>query len=152
MAKDILLTQNEDDYIFDIDFDTNGDFLLTEGLETAIFMSLFCEKRADSSEIVAPEYRRGDWSNILNDINNYEVGSKLWLLEVARIEQEALNTGINEIEESLNWLIEDSIANERSANGEISGNSITYNIKIEKENNEFETYYFDGFKITIDNN
>lgn len=56
----------------------------TNSLQTAIAMSIFMEKRASEDESPLPEYRRGWWGNLNNDIDGYEIGSKFWLLEQAR--------------------------------------------------------------------
>ena len=49
MKLDIALSLVNNDY-YDISF-TEGDYTTTEGLDTALLMSVFSEKRADFSEI-----------------------------------------------------------------------------------------------------
>lgn len=152
MPKDIKLTQNGTTKLWDISFDSDGDIEMTEGLETAVLMSILCEKRADADEITAPEFRRGDWSNTLNDDTDYEVGSKLWLLDVARAIQESANLGESAIEEGLQWMIDDNIIKSVTVESSISGNELTFTVKVEKSDNKFEEYLFNNYKITIDNN
>ena len=115
---DILLEKTALGY-YDISFTDEGDFVTTDGLDTAILMSILSEKRADSSEIVTPEHRGGDWSNELNDIVDYEVGSKFWLLYQARANEESLNFGIGAIEEGLQWMIDDELIKEVESLGTI---------------------------------
>ena len=144
---DVLLTQDENQ-IFDFEWDDNGDFLMTEGLETAIQMSVLCEKRADESEVTRPEFRRGDWSNELNLVVDYEVGSKLWLLDQARTIEEAINTGINAIEDGLQWMIDDLLIKDVEASGVLTERGIIFSVSIIKEDNSVDTYYYGPFSAT----
>lgn len=146
---DIQLVLNKEDGYYDIDFNAEGDFLLTDGLETAILMTILSVRRADSSEIVSPINRRGDWSNELNEVSEYEVGSKFWLLEQARVLQETLNIGIDALENGFAWMIDDNVIKEINVDGEIIDNSIHYTIELTKQNNKTETYIYNAFKNTL---
>ncbi len=102
---DIALEQSNE--IFDIAIDPNtGDFQLVDGFETALTMSLFCERRADASEIPTAELRRGWWGNEVGP-EGFEIGSKLWLLDQARKIQRTLNDAIDFARDGTQWLIED---------------------------------------------
>lgn len=147
---DIKLVLNEDDGYYDIDFDENGDFLMTNGLETAILMTVLAERRADESEITSADKRRGDWSNESNDINEYEVGSKFWLIDQARILQETINVGIDSLESGFEWMIDDDIIKEVNVDGDIIDNSMIFTIELTKQNNKTETFIYDAFKNTLE--
>ncbi len=111
MAQDIKLFQDGNNN-WDIDF-ANGDFALTQGLDTAIYMSLFCEKRADNSEVLNPILRRGHFTNEFSPVENYEVGSKLWLyIEQARNTNQNTSLIEDSIRDGLKWLIDQSIIND----------------------------------------
>lgn len=145
--KDLLL--KPDDFgIYDIDFDDAGDFLLTEGFESAILMSILGEKRADAAEIPSPRYRRGDWSNELNDVVDYEIGSKLWLLDMSRNNQETQNKGSEFIVDGLQWMIDDNLIKDIDVDVVPDSRQLLFNISITKQDNEIETYQFDGFNLT----
>ena len=133
---------------YDIDLTDNGDLLSTQGLDTAILMSIFCEKRANEDEIPRPEYRRGDWSNELNEISDYEVGSKLWLLDQARTSQSSLDDAIEYIREGLQWLIDDGYILDVDITGELTTRQATFTITLTKLNNTTETKVFEYFKNT----
>ena len=105
------ISLNKDKEYYDFNF-INGDFELTQGMETALLMSIFCEKRAGVSEIPAPELRRGWWGNLVNGYDNYEIGSKLWLLEQARRDNTTLNLAKTYAQDCLQWLIDDGYAKE----------------------------------------
>jgi phage gp46-like protein len=104
---DALLNNDKGYYDFSLE---NGDFKLTNGLETALFMSIFCEKRAAPSEMPAPETRRGWWGNTVLGYGNYEIGSKLWLLEQARKDNIVLGLSKTYVADGLQWLLEDNYA------------------------------------------
>ena len=87
--QDILLEQDEDN-IYDISFE-NGDFKLTDGFDTAIVLSLFTDARADSSEVSEPILRRGWIGNEQNENEDDNFGSKIWLLEQARTNEDTSN-------------------------------------------------------------
>ena len=105
---DILL--NTDKGYYDISF-TNGDFTMTKGMETALLMSVFGEKRAAPSEVPVPELRRGWWGNTVLGYDDYEIGSKLWLLMQARKNNQTLNLAKTYTYDCLQWLIQDQLAN-----------------------------------------
>jgi len=108
MAIDLKFKQDSNGD-WDIDF-ANGDFELTDGLDTAVYMSVFCEKRASSSQISEPNLRRGHFTNEFSKKEGYQVGSLFWLYT-----EQAKNTDSNlrllegAITDGLAWMIEDNI-------------------------------------------
>jgi len=106
MLSDILFSLTPDDY-YDITFNSWGDFTLTQGFETALAMSVFCEQKASASEVPKIELRRGWWGNKVGDFDNYEIGSKLWLLEQARNTLSTLNLTKTYAANCLQWMVDD---------------------------------------------
>jgi phage gp46-like protein len=154
MKTDTLLIK-QDNGTFDIEWE-NGQIKFTEGLDTAIDLSFYGEKRASESEVARPERRRGWVGNELFDVigfRGYEVGNKLWLLSQARITQRNLNLGISYIKNGLNWLIEDKLAKNVNVSGIIENNE-KYKFTIEivrfdntvlkRQYNLWENTNFDG--------
>jgi phage gp46-like protein len=146
MSLDLKLTADAND-VYDIGFTSSGDLEMTDGLETAILMSILCEKRTDASEIINPKYRRGDWSNELNDVEGYEVGSKLWLLDQARVNQESFNVGLDALQEGFEWMLEDDLVKSVEIDGEFDSN-ISYDIDITKQDDKINRYRYENFKLT----
>jgi phage gp46-like protein len=100
-------------YGFDIDFE-NGDFAICNDLTTAIYMSIFCEKRADQSQIERADLRRGHFSNIFY---NLEVGSLFWLYtEQSKRTEENASELEDTITQALNWLIDLNYASDFDVN------------------------------------
>lgn len=106
---------------YDISFD-NHQLETTSGLDTAILMSLFVDRRADASEVPRVEYRRGWWGNLVGSIVNYNIGSKLWLLIQARKDNNCTNLATTYIYDCLKWLVEDKLADKVTVKTEYSEN------------------------------
>lgn len=103
MAIDFKL--NQDKGYWDIDIE-NGDFAKTDSLDTVVYMSVFCDKRANA--VSEPTLRRGHFTNQFSRVSGYEVGSLLWLhTNQAR----NINTSLIEsaVKDGLRWLIDDEI-------------------------------------------
>lgn len=104
---DAVLTIDATTQLYDISFDTDGDILTDDFFDTSILYSIFGEKRADSSEVVEPQRRRG-W--IGSEGKDFENGSKLWLFEQARLTKSNLNRIDDELRKALQWLVDDGFA------------------------------------------
>ncbi len=123
---DVLLTMQPEGY-WDLSLDDQGDLAKVQGLETALLMSLFCEVRADPSEIANPVNQRGWWGNLQNDVENYQIGSKLWLLDQARVNYDTANRAEDYAADGLQWMIDDQIADSVDTDANIgNGNSQIY--------------------------
>ena len=103
---DVKCVERSDGF-YDIEFGEDGDFELDNTFETAINMSLWCERRASQSEVAKPLNRRGWIGNELNDNPGFEYGSKLWLLFQAKATQDNKNFAIDYTKSSLQWFIDD---------------------------------------------
>ena len=140
MSSDIKLIQDEKG-AWDIDF-ANGDFELTNGLDTAIYMSVLCEKRASSSEVTEPRLRRGHFANEFSTVQGYEIGSKLWLFT-----KQAKNTESNlaDIEDTvkngLQWMIEDSIVSKVEVKATKLVSQIKIEVNLTNKTKEDSNYY-----------
>jgi phage gp46-like protein len=132
MPKDILL--NKDSGYLDIGF-TNGDLTLTSGFETALVMSLFCEKRATVAEVPRLELRRGWWGNTVSDYSNYEIGSKLWLLDQSRNDPTALNLAKTYSADGLSWLLTDKYCTKIEVESNYVINNLEITITLYRSNN-----------------
>lgn len=77
-------------------------------LETAILISLFSDRQASSDDVIpdGTDDPRGWVGDVDQD---YQIGSRLWLLERAKQTQETLRLANDYIAEALQWLIDDSV-------------------------------------------
>lgn len=90
-----------------------GDLSADQGLETSILISLFTDGRAGIEELPSGQSsRRGWWGDMFPDVDNDEIGSKLWTIDNKK--QLLQNLPIREtiIKSSLNWMITDNVASE----------------------------------------
>lgn len=129
-----------DDY-YDLDITEEGDFVTLNSFDTAILMSLLTDVRADESEIQIANQRRGWLGNLFNTVINYEIGSKLWLLDQSRNNQLNLNRGIGFAQDSLLWLVTDNHCTDIKVTGQLTLNGIQLNIIISRVNDVTETSY-----------
>lgn len=127
---DISLISSNDS--FDIEYDENGDFK-TDSLETSIYMALFCDDRADISEVSRSEFRRGFFGNVFGK----EYGSKMWLNNGLKT-RDNLNRLIDYAKKSLNFLVENETLKDIAVDGGFIDNGVYINITI--------TYFNDNRK------
>ena len=107
---DVKITQintPQGDNYYDINF-VNGDFELTEGLSTALMMSIFCEQRDDAIEV--PQMRGGWAGNQFQAIDGFQQGSLIWTLYQSPTTEDVATQAQQFIEDGLAWLVEDGIA------------------------------------------
>lgn len=97
--------------VFDLLLTADGDLASDEGLETAVILSLFLDRRALSSDSLpdASGDRRGWWADALAEDND-QIGSRLWLLDRANLSQQTLVDAKAYVEEALAWLVSDRVA------------------------------------------
>ena len=101
--QDVKLTRTEPDCFYDLTLDDDGDFQKVNSFETALLLSIFCERRASVTEVPDTFRRRGWIGNINRPV---EYGSKLWLLEQARLTNATVNAARTYLEQALQWLID----------------------------------------------
>lgn len=89
-----------------------------DGLETAVILSLFTDRRARPDDVLPNDNRsrRGWWGDLAPArvdgaaVDNDRIGSRLWLLEREKQLPNVLVRAKDYAEESLAWLIEDGVA------------------------------------------
>ncbi len=105
---DLAYEQGEDG-IFDLVLE-DGDLAVTDGLESAILVSLFSDARADESEVGDPRKRRGWIGDLTADQPDDRFGSKLWLYDQVRLTAATATGYRGDAEHALEWLVEDELA------------------------------------------
>lgn len=101
---DIKLIYDEQFFMGDIALDAN-DLAIDLSLETAVFISLFTDKRA----LVNNELQRGWWADSYADNEGDEIGSKLWLLSREKVIPLVKIRAKEYSEKALMWLKEDGL-------------------------------------------
>lgn len=135
----------------DIGLDANGHSLIRDpGLETATLISLFSQGRAGEEDKLPDkaDTRRGWWGDTLHE---KPIGSKLWLLDRAKITDETRVAAEQYARDCLAWMVEDGIAD--SIEVETRRNGL-YRIDtavriIKKDNSNVFFRYFLNWKAQI---
>lgn len=133
---------------FDIEFGEDGDFVKTEGFDTAISMSIFCERRATAAEVLSTPLRRGWWGNVAAQIDDFEIGSKLWLIRQERLTPEILNRIKDFINRGLAWMIDDEFAVDIAVDVTGRNGTATATVTLVRPNGQVERRGFDIWQET----
>jgi len=89
----------------------NGDLVADGGLETAIIISLFTDRRVTQEQL--PEFqtsRKGWWGDLLPVVDGDQIGSRIWTLNRSKITNETLRLHEDYAREALQHLVEDGVA------------------------------------------
>jgi len=125
MSNDIRIIWDSNLMEGDFSFDSSIQDLESDaGLETAVIISLFTDRRAKEDDILPDSNnpdRRGWWGDLVSDIKNDQIGSRLWLLNREKTLKSVLIKAKKYAEEALDWLIEDKIAVRVEVNAERLG-------------------------------
>ncbi len=96
------------------DFVNDNGIQTEEGLETAIIISLFSNRRATEQELrlagLESDHLGGWWGDSFPEIDGDVLGSKLWLLERGKRQQATLDDAERYADEALVWLVDDKVA------------------------------------------
>lgn len=135
---------------YDISFSETGDFNLTRGLSTSLTATFFTDQRADSSEVSAPEKRRGWWGNLFKFDDSYpDLGSKLWLLEQSVINQDLINNAIAYTQLAYSWLTTLNYADKVNVSATTNGIVLTIMIEIIQNNNIIDSQTYELWANTV---
>jgi len=89
------------------------EFETDQGLETAVIISLFTDRRAGQDDALPDardKDRRGWWGDAYADTPGDLIGSRWWLLRRSKATQETINRAKSYAEEALAWMVEDGVA------------------------------------------
>ena len=137
MAIDLKI--NDEKGYWDLSVE-NGDLAKTDSLDTAIYMSVFCEKRAE--KINNQMNKRGHFTNQFSPVSGYQVGSLFWLYtEQARNTDANLSLIQSSIKDGLKWLIEDKILSKIDVNATKSGTGVNVEINLINKLQSNSKYY-----------
>jgi phage gp46-like protein len=95
------------------DFEIEGNDLSVDGgLETAVMLSLFADRRAEDGDVLPDggSDRRGWWADEFSTVDGDRIGSRLWLLARSKDMSEVLALAPEYAREALAWMVEDKLA------------------------------------------
>lgn len=112
--------------VVDLSRPTDKNIETDELLDTAVFTSIFTRRLAEADDELPDRStsRQGWWGDLYEKVPSHRMGSRLWLLRRSKTTNATRNLARVYIEEALQWLIDDGIAQspiivtvERHANG-----------------------------------
>ena len=129
----------------------NGDLKADNGLETAVLISLFTDRRVEVDELPNTETpNRGWWGDELSEPADDKIGSGLWVTERGKINEDTESQLEDFASQALQWLIDDGIALSVTATAE-SVNNDQINLLIEitqpQGNNRPFRFIWDGQEL-----
>ena len=92
-------------------FLSNGDLIGDGGLESAVAISLFTDRRVNEEQL--PGFttdKKGWWGDMIPPVEGDQIGSRFWTLQRAKITNETLRLFEDYTLEALEWLITDGVA------------------------------------------
>lgn len=81
-----------------------------DDLSRAVINSIFTWRRSDVDDDIPGKSREGWWGDTYPDTVGDKFGSKLWLLQRAKLTDETMTKARDYVEESLQWMKEDGVA------------------------------------------
>ena len=144
---DIAFIQDQNG-IFDWDIADNGDFVTTSGFDSALSMSLLCERRASEAQVPTPRYRRGWIGNADSDFVDFEIGSLIWLYDQKRMTSDTANGIKSEANAGVAWFLEDELVTTITSTVSFKNSTTTLTITFSIPNGPVETRNFELWRET----
>ena len=142
---DIKLEYDEKKGYYDIIVE-NGDIVVDNSYKTTIVLALGTDARASSEEISQVDKQRGSIIDLYTKNSN---GSKLWLLEQARLDTNSKNKAVDYAFNALQYLKEEVLLKSISVTGNLTADGVVLNIELQALNGVFDKYKFNAWKNTI---
>lgn len=143
IKQDVKLTFIGPNY--DISIANNGDIETEDSFEASIMTSLFTDRRADPSEVLEPERRRG-W--IGSHDKKFKLGSKLWLYSQIRNRQIETISIPDEASNALSHFVSDGLAISIISSMEIIGDKAILSIDITRPNSKVIARHYELWNNT----
>lgn len=125
----------------------SGDLIADDGLETAIFLSLFCDAPAKPGDPLPsdPDDVRGWWADAVPWVEGDVFGSRFWLLSRAKSVPTVLADAEAIVREGLQWMIDDSVISALSAAASFMKNSagVLVAITVERPKKSPRTFQYE---------
>lgn len=123
------------------------DLARDDGLETAVLVSLFTDRRADPEQIRAGEDAsdlRGWWGDYNPTVDGDQTGSHLWLLRREKQTAETLKRGRQYSERALAWMVEDRVAGRVQVTTEyVHSGTMGIDVAISRQGGDVVRYRFE---------
>lgn len=113
----------------------DDDLASDRGLETAVLLSLFLDRRAETDDIPPsgdPNDRRGWWADQFAAVERDRMGSRLWLLDRSVRTNETARRAEEYVREALAWMLEDRVASAVDVVIETTANALLIGVELQR--------------------
>ena len=126
----------------------NGEIQADESLKPAVLISLFTDARCEKTELPAGEISQMGYFG--DAIFEEQTGSKLWLLNRAKYNNDTLIKAKEYAKSALTWLVTDGIAKDVQVEAYFNEQKkMILNVSIYKNNDEFESVTINNLWSTL---
>lgn len=143
--SDIALAWDSEAGAADVRIAAN-DLQRDDGLETAVFLSLFTDRRAEDGDTLPDSVtdRRGWWGDGVPVVPDDKWGSRLWLLSRAKAEPATAQRAREYAEEALAWLVEDRVTERVDVTSEVlPGGALALAVSVYRPDKDVARYRYD---------
>lgn len=123
----------------------DSDLASDPGLETAVMLSLFLDRRAENDDVPPsgdPEDRRGWWADQFLEPEGDRIGSRLWLLDRSARRSEVARRYEEYAREALAWMVEDRVVQQVDVTTELTDSVLLVVIGLARPGRETVTLRF----------
>lgn len=137
----ILTKQGPVAGVWDFTLDSTGDIATADFFDTALLMSLFCKRRASGSEVPQSRFRNG-WIGNESNSDGFEIGSKIWLFQQSRLDNDTLNGITSAAREGLQWLLDRKFLDSITVTTTVLNGAVTLQIDLFRPNSPVDRRFF----------
>ena len=111
---DLALIWHSDEWSADLVLAAGGDLQTDDGLQTAVVISLFSDRRAAADDALPTSSTdpRGWWGDAFSSAPGDQIGSRLWLLSRSKATADVVLKAQEYGAEALAWMIADDVASD----------------------------------------
>jgi phage gp46-like protein len=123
----------------------DADLASDRGLETAVILSLFTDRRAEVDDVPPSgdvNDRRGWWADQFLPVERDRYGSRLWLLDRSVRTGETLRRHEEYSREALVWMVEDRVVSGIDYVAEATDKALLFSIGLQRPGRDTLTFRF----------
>jgi len=123
----------------------DDDLASDRGLETAVALSLFTDRRAEPDDQPPSgdeRDRRGWWADQFSAVEGDRIGSRLWLLDRSKRTNETVLRAKEYVLEALAWMLEDRVVASIDVQIETTASALLIAVGLQRPGRDPVTYRF----------
>lgn len=123
----------------------DSDLASDRGLQTAVILSLFTDRRAevdDNPPSGDDRDRRGWWADQFLEVEDDRYGSRLWLLDRAKRTRETELRAKEYVTEALAWMLEDRVVSSIDVTIETTARALLIGVELQRPGRDPVSFRF----------